>query len=117
MNSLMTSLTTTDAQIAMVRSQAEQAKQMAAAMKAKGINIEKIDAAARDFEAVFLSSMMKPMFEGIEPDPLFGGGNGEEIFQDLMLDEYGKNMAANGGVGIADMVRAEMIRQQEGAAQ
>lgn len=111
----MTTITATDARIAMIQSKAEQAAQAASALKAKGIDVEKIDTAARDFEAVFLSAMMKPMFEEIEPDALFGGGKGEEVFNDLILDEYGKNMAAGGGIGIAAMVKEELIRQQEGS--
>ncbi len=75
--------------------------------------MRKIDQAAQDFEAVFLSEMMKPMFEGIEVDETFGGGKGEEMFSDLLVQEYGKNMAANGGIGIATAVREELIRQQE----
>lgn len=109
------SLITADVQMAMIRGKAGQESQAAQAAQTKGLDMKKIDQAARDFEAVFLSSMMKPMFDGIDPDPMFGGGKGEAIFNDLMLDEYGKQMAANGGVGIADMVREELIRQQEGS--
>jgi flagellar protein FlgJ len=78
----------------------------------KDMDIEAINKAAEEFEAVFLTEMMKPMFEGIEPDPMFGGGKGEEIFQGMMLEQYGKAMAARGGIGIADQVKAEMIRMQ-----
>jgi Rod binding domain-containing protein len=77
--------------------------------------LRKIDEAAQEFEAVFLSEMLKPMFEGIEVNEMFGGGKGEEMFSDLLVSEYGKNMAANGGIGIASSVREELIRQQEGA--
>ena len=77
--------------------------------------LKKIDEAAQEFEAVFLAEMMKPMFEGIEVNELFGGGKGEEIFNDFLIQEYGKNMAATGGIGIATSVREELIRQQEGA--
>ena len=76
--------------------------------------LHQIDEAAQDFEAVFLSEMIKPMFEGIEVDEIFGGGKGEEIFRDLMIQEYGKKMAATGGIGLASHIRDAMIRQQEG---
>lgn len=77
--------------------------------------IEKIDAAAKDFEAMFISEMMKPMFEGIKPDEQFGGGKGEEIFSGMMVQEYGKLMAETGQLGIADSIKGEMIRMQEAA--
>ncbi len=76
--------------------------------------MQRIDGAARDFEAVFLSEMLKPMFEGIEVNEIFGGGKGEEIFSDMMVQEYGKKIAEAGGIGLASFVRNELIRQQEG---
>lgn len=110
----MTSITSTDAQIAMIRGQSESAAQKVQALQGKNADMKRIDESAQEFEAMFIAAMMRPMFEGIEPDELFGGGKGEEIFSDLMLDEYGKDIAASGGLGIADMVKAELIRQQEG---
>jgi Rod binding domain-containing protein len=76
--------------------------------------LRRIDASAKEFEASFLSEMIKPMFEGIKVDEMFGGGRGEEVFQDMMVQEYGKKMADSGGVGIAAFVRNELIKQQEG---
>ena len=61
-----------------------------------------VRAAAEQFEAVFLSQMMAPMFETIETDPLFGGGSGEQIYRSLLVEEYGKAIARAGGLGIAD---------------
>lgn len=78
----------------------------------------KIGAAAQDFEAMYLTEMMRPMFEEVNrPDPMFGGGKGEEIFNGMMLDQYGKIMAKAGGVGLAKYVRAEMIKIQEESRQ
>ncbi len=78
--------------------------------------MEKIDAAAQDFEAMYLTEMLRPMFEEVnKPDPIFGGGKGEEIFSGMMTEQYGKIMAQAGGVGLAKYVKAEMIRIQEEA--
>ena len=74
-----------------------------------------IDEAAKDFEALFVTEMLKPMFEGIKPNELFGGGKTEEVFQGLMLQEYGKLIAETGQLGIADAVKQEMIKLQEAA--
>lgn len=72
----------------------------------------KIEEAAQDFEAVFMAEMIKPMFEGIETNKEFGGGKGEEIFSGFMIQEYGKILAQTGDIGIADQVKAEMIKRQ-----
>ena len=68
---------------------------------------------AEDFEAFFLSQMFEHMFSGIEPDALFGGGQGEEVFRSMMFQEYGKAVARQGGIGLADMVQKEIIKLQE----
>ena len=73
--------------------------------------------AAQEFESVFISQMLTPMFEGIEPDGLFGGGSAENIYKSMMLEEYGKLIAANGGIGIADAVKSEMLEMQAKAQQ
>jgi peptidoglycan hydrolase FlgJ len=78
--------------------------------------LKQIDLAAKDFEASFLAEMLRPMFEEVnQPDELFGGGKGEEVFGGMMVDEYAKTMVASGGIGLASYVREEMIRLQEAA--
>ncbi|MGH1378202.1 MAG: rod-binding protein [Alphaproteobacteria bacterium] len=88
--------------------QASQTKQTAAMDK----NQARIEEKARDFEAVFITEMMKPMFEGIETDELFGGGKGEEIFRGMMLDEYGKDIASLNTTGIQTQVKNKLIEMQ-----
>ena len=80
---------------------------------APAVDRQRIRQAAEDFEAVFLSQMLEPMFEGIETDGPFGGGSSEQIFRSIMLQEYGKALAQRGGVGIADAVEQEMLKLQE----
>ena len=80
---------------------------------AKDADLEKVRETAQDFEAVFLSQMLKPMFEGLSAEAPFGGGPGEDMWRSLMVDEYGKSIAKSGGIGIADAVMGEMLRMQE----
>ncbi len=76
-------------------------------------NVAAAKKAAQDFESVFISQMLGQMYEGISTDGPFGGGQGEAMFRSLMLDEYGKQVAAQGGIGIADAVTKELLRHQE----
>lgn len=69
--------------------------------------------AAQDFEGVFLSQYLGTMFEGISTDGMFGGGAGEEMFRSLMIDQYGKQIAAQGGIGLAANVTRELLKTQE----
>ncbi len=75
-------------------------------------NMQRIEESAREFEAVFISEMMKPMFEGVKPNETFGGGKGEEIFNGIMLQEYGKNIAALDIIGIQSQVKNKLIELQ-----
>ena len=79
----------------------------------KHASMDKLRKTAQDFEAVFIGQMLKPMFEGIRTDGVFGGGQAEKMYRGLMVEEYGKSIAKSGGVGIADAVMREMIKQQE----
>jgi Rod binding domain-containing protein len=70
---------------------------------------------AEDFEAFYLSQMFEHMFAGVETDSMFGGGQGEEVFRSMLFQEYGKAVAKQGGIGLADMVQKEMLKLQETA--
>jgi peptidoglycan hydrolase FlgJ len=84
-------------------------KAMSAEDKAKEEAYQrKLNAAAEDFEAVFLSQMLQHMFDGIEPDETFGGGHAEEVYQSFMVEEYGKIIARSGGIGMKDHVLRQM---------
>ncbi len=72
----------------------------------------KLDAAAHDFEAMFISEMLKPMVESVEIDDMFGGGKGEEVFRSMMTEEYGKLLAKSGGIGLASPVKQALLAAQ-----
>ena len=72
-----------------------------------------IDKTARQFEAMVLGQMVGYMFEGVQADPLLGGGYGEEMYRGLLITEYGKVMAESGGVGIADALKKQLLQLQE----
>lgn len=73
----------------------------------------KIEEAATEFESQFLSLMIENMFTGIDGEGMFGGGNSETIYRSFMADEYANSIAENGGIGIADSVRAQLLKLQE----
>ena len=72
-----------------------------------------IDAAARDFEAVFISQMFEQMFADVKTDGPMGGGSGERIFRSLMVQDIGRQMADQGGMGLAANVKRELLELQE----
>lgn len=72
-------------------------------------------AAAQDFEAVYLADAFKDMFKGVSVDPLSGvSDSSNETWRDMLVDEYAKDLAKHGGIGIADGIAGELIKIQEG---
>lgn len=69
--------------------------------------------AAEDFEAMFISQMLAPVFAELGQDELFGGGPGTQVYRSMMVQEYGKAIARSGGLGIAASVEREMLKLQE----
>ena len=73
---------------------------------------EKMRSTAKDFEAMFLNSMLQPMFNGVNEGP-FSGGQGASVWRSFLTDEYSKMIVKGGGVGIADHVYRSLLAQQE----
>ena len=95
--------------------QAQTARTDAAVQKLKSVGSDKteIRKAAEDFEAIFITQRLGHMFKGMETNEMFGGGQAESIYRDLLVDEYGKTMAGNGGLGLADSIERQLISLQE----
>lgn len=75
-------------------------------------NMASVEAAAKDFESMFMAQMLQPVWEGVEVDGVFGGGHGEEIMRIFLIQELGKSIAQGMNTGISDAIKAEMIRIQ-----
>lgn len=79
----------------------------------RGQSPEQMRETAQAFEASFLSQMLKPMFEGLETDGPFGGGEGEATWRSFLIDAMAKQAVKAGGIGLADTVMSEMVKMQE----
>ena len=90
-----------------------QSYMQAALPKAKPHNDARAWSTAQDFESQFMSSMAQSMFEGVETDPTFGGGPGEDTFRSMLVSQYGNEMSKAGGIGIADQIYGEILKLQE----
>lgn len=84
----------------------------------RGVSADKAKEVGREFEAMFLSQMLQPMFDTVKTNSLFGGGHGEDAFKGIMVDEYAKQIARRGTLGIADLVSRQVMeygQQQQSA--
>ncbi|MGL9616487.1 flagellar assembly peptidoglycan hydrolase FlgJ [Bradyrhizobium sp. U531] len=67
---------------------------------------------ATDFEAMFLNSMFSQMTSGLKGEGPFGDTPGTGVWRSMLTEQYSKNFANAGGVGIARDVYRTLIVQQ-----
>ena len=101
-----------------VQGRAEKAlnpKEAAALQEAKAMEKrdKELRKACEGFEAIFLNMMYRQMRATVPENTLFGESNALKIFQDMRDDELMKNVAASGGIGIADMMYKQLKPQVE----
>ena len=73
----------------------------------------KARAAAQNFEAVFLNSMLQQMYTGIDGDGPFGGSGATGVWRSFLTQAYAKSFAQSGGIGIGDQVYKTLLAHQE----
>lgn len=94
-----------------VATEGERTAQSLRAATAGKTDDRKLREAAADFEAVFLSLMLSQMRKAVPKSGLWDGGQGEQVFQGLLDQEYTKRAAMSGeGLGIGRMVYEALRR-------
>lgn len=76
----------------------------------------KAKASSEDFEAMFLNSMFSQMTGGIKGDGPFGDTPSTGPWRSMLTDQYSKNFAKAGGIGISTDVYRTLILQQANRA-
>lgn len=74
-----------------------------------------MESAAKALEASFLAEMLKSAGFG-EARSDFGGGAGEAAFSDFLVDQYSKEMADSGGIGLAEVIVAALSGKESANA-
>lgn len=65
--------------------------------------------ASQDFEALFIKQMLDAMRKTIhKEDDLLNGGLGQDVYEDMLYDEYAKKMSATAQFGLADMIYRQL---------
>jgi flagellar protein FlgJ len=70
----------------------------------------KLYKAALDFEAIFVKQMLNAMRKTVDKSGFVEGGMAEEIFEDMLYDEYAAKMTRVAGFGLADQVYLQLVR-------
>ena len=67
---------------------------------------------ATDFEGMFLNAMFSQMTSGLKGEGPFGNTVGTGVWRSMLTEQYSKNFANAGGVGVATEVYRTLILQQ-----
>lgn len=73
---------------------------------------EKLRQATVDFESLFIKQMLNSMKKTVTKSGLLDGGMGQEIFEDMLYDEYAKDMAKTANLGISEMMFQQLSTQR-----
>ena len=65
-----------------------------------------------DFEALFIKQMLNAMRKTVEKKGLLDGGMSEDIFEDMLYDEYAKKMAQTAQFGLAETMYLQVNHQK-----
>lgn len=69
---------------------------------------------AKEFEATALSELFEPMFDTVDmSSSSFGGGQAEQSWKPLLVQEMTKAIAAHGGLGLATPIYNALLQAQE----
>jgi len=61
-----------------------------------------------EFESIFIKQMLNVMRETVNKSGLIDGGMAEEVFEDMLYDEYGQKMAKSAQFGLADSMYRQL---------
>jgi flagellar protein FlgJ len=76
-------------------------------------DIAKADKASKAFESMFIGQFLGSMYQGISTDGITGGGQGEQMFRSLLVEQYAQSIEKQGGFGLAASVKAELLKHQQ----
>lgn len=77
----------------------------------KGMSADSAKKVAKEFESLFIGQMLEHMFQDKEENPLFGDSGSDDIYQSMMVQEYGKAISKSGGMGIAAYIERSLTQQ------
>ena len=69
---------------------------------------DKLRKACSDFQAIFIKQMLDTMRKTVQKGGLLEGGQAEEIFEDMLYDEYAQKMSETANLGLDDMIYIQL---------
>lgn len=75
---------------------------------------QKLQASAKEYEAVFMTQMFSEMFKDVDLNPMSEGSSAaEDTYKGMLMTEYGKAMSVKGpGIGLAPSLYSALLQKQ-----
>jgi peptidoglycan hydrolase FlgJ len=69
---------------------------------------QELERACHQFESLFVKYMLQSMRQTIPENELFGGGQAEKIYTEMLDDQVAQSISEKRGMGLAAMMYAQM---------
>ena len=69
--------------------------------------------ACTEFEALFINMMLKELRSTVNKSGFMDGGKAEELYTGLMDTQMSRDIAAQGGIGLAEVLYRQMVEKTE----
>ncbi len=79
---------------------------------AGGGNDSRLKEACEDFQAIFVKQMLDSMRKTVNKQGLLDGGRAEEIFEDMLYDEYARKISHTAGLGLDKMMYSQLSQKK-----
>ncbi len=79
----------------------------------KKLNQEKLKKACTEFEALFISQMLKSMRQTVPQTGFLAKGLGNDVYQGLMDQELSQKLSQNKGLGLGKVIYRQMLKREE----
>lgn len=66
--------------------------------------------ASVEFESIFVKMMLSQMKKSVQKSGMIDGGYAEEIFEDMLYDEYARMISSNEALGLAEQVYTSLSK-------
>jgi len=73
---------------------------------------ERLLKVCREFEALFIKQMLNSMKKTVDKSGLIERGMSEEIFEDLLYDEYAKKISETANLGISTLLYRQLSESE-----
>lgn len=76
-------------------------------------NDKKLKKACSDLEAIFVNMMFRQMRNTVQKCGLFGGSFAEEMYEDMLFENYANEVSRSNGIGLGDILYRQLSKNMK----